>query len=436
MNLYLPIEILQREFQSKLLIGMECASKGMNVYMGRLVPYLTRNFFVPGVVLQKSITPSPERLEELNYYKNKKFIITSLDEEVGLVNIGDNYIKRRYANETLNLTDKVFTWGKFDYLNLVKNFKNHKKKFFLSGNPRLDLWKKKFNFFYDKKNLKYENYIFFSLNFSFLFSKSKFNKFLKFLKKSNYVKRGFSIEHAIKLREDSFRMYKKFLKLIIALSSQTKKIIIVRPHPADPLENYDVLKKYKNVKIINEGNISEWIYHSEIVVHSGCTGGLEASIRGKPTISYLPFESAHGEPFTDKFSMKVKKKNECIKLIKELIKKKKIRKPNMKLFNFRAFNFLSNKPSYEIISDEILKLIKSKKLYYKNNDLFLKLKFQLRDFRSNLLKNKYGNIKFSIFDQNETIKIFGMFKELNPNYRNLNIDFIKKDILEIKKIIK
>ena len=123
------------------------------------------------------------------------------------------------------------------------------------------------------------------------------------------------------------------------------------------------------------------------------------------------------------------------KIDKRINKKKKIRKPNMKLFNLRAHNFLSNKPSYEIISDEILKLIKSKKLFYKNNDLFLKLKFQLRDFRSNLLKNKYGNIKFSIFDQNETIKIFEIFKELNPNYRNLNIDFIKKDILEIKNLL-
>ena len=43
MNLYLPIEILNREFQSKLLIAMESASRGMKVYMGRLVPYLKKS---------------------------------------------------------------------------------------------------------------------------------------------------------------------------------------------------------------------------------------------------------------------------------------------------------------------------------------------------------------------------------------------------------
>ena len=39
MNLYLTLEILNREFHSKLLIAMESASRGMNVYLGRLQPY-------------------------------------------------------------------------------------------------------------------------------------------------------------------------------------------------------------------------------------------------------------------------------------------------------------------------------------------------------------------------------------------------------------
>ena len=56
MNLYINVEILNREFQSKLLVAMESASKGIKVYMGRLKPYLMRDFFAPGIVLLKSIT--------------------------------------------------------------------------------------------------------------------------------------------------------------------------------------------------------------------------------------------------------------------------------------------------------------------------------------------------------------------------------------------
>jgi len=85
MNLYLHIEILNRELHSKLLIAMESASRGMDVYLGRLKPYLVKSFFAPGIILDKSITPSPNRLKEMEYCKKKNFIYTSLDEEVGLI---------------------------------------------------------------------------------------------------------------------------------------------------------------------------------------------------------------------------------------------------------------------------------------------------------------------------------------------------------------
>ena len=73
MNLYLYLEIYNREFFSKMLIGMESASKGANVYFGRVKPYLLRNFFAPGVILEKSNTPAPKKIKELLFYKKKKF---------------------------------------------------------------------------------------------------------------------------------------------------------------------------------------------------------------------------------------------------------------------------------------------------------------------------------------------------------------------------
>ena len=154
MNLYIHIEVLKREFQSKLLIAMETASRGIKVYMGRLDSYIMRDFFEPGIILHKSIAPSPHRINELREYKKKKFIVTSLDEEVGLVNKDSKwYLKLRYSKESIDLTDKIFTWGKFDYDNLIKNFQGFKKKFVLSGNPRVDFWRKDFEFFFKKKNL-------------------------------------------------------------------------------------------------------------------------------------------------------------------------------------------------------------------------------------------------------------------------------------------
>ena len=64
--------------------------------------------------------------------------------------------------------------------------------------------------------------------------------------------------------------------------------------------------------------------------------------------------------------------------------------------------------------------------------MLLKFRFKIRDIRSKILNYEYGNIKFSIFDKDETLKVFEILKKLNPKYNNLSIDFIKKDIIYIK----
>ena len=433
MNLYLHIEILNRELHSKLLIAMESASRGMDVYLGRLKPYLVKSFFAPGIILDKSITPSPNRLKEMEYCKKKNFIYTSLDEEVGLINKNNDYLTERYSNQSLELADKVFCWGSFDFNNLVNRFNKHKKKFILSGNPRIDYWRRDFDFFYKKRKLQHKNYILFSLNFSYLVSKSEFKKFLKFFKDAKYLDRGVTIDFIKKMQKDSLRMHKKFSKLIATLANKTDLQIIVRPHPTDPTENYKFLKKYKNVVVTNKGAISEWIYNAKVVVHSGCTGGLESSIRGLPTVSYCPFNSSHGHAFANLFSIKTKSLNECIKIIQKITKnKQKLKNINLKKVEFRAHNLLSKKPGYKIIVDEFMKLKKISKIKKKNNNMALRLKFMLRDFRTKILNYKYGNIKFSIFEKNETLKVFEILKELSPKYNNLSINFIKKDIIQIR----
>ena len=75
-----------------------------------------------------------------------------MDEEIGLVNLNyKKWMKLRYSNKSVDLTSKIFTWGKFDYDNLTKKFKNFKNKFVISGNPRIDFWRKDMEFLFKKK---------------------------------------------------------------------------------------------------------------------------------------------------------------------------------------------------------------------------------------------------------------------------------------------
>ena len=69
---------------------------------------------------------------------------------------------------------------------------------------------------------------------------------------------------------------------------------------------------------------------------------------------------------------------------------------------------------------------------FKFYDVKFKFKFKIRDIRSKVLNFKYGNVKFSTFKKDETLKLFEILKELNPKYNDLSIDFLKKDIIQIK----
>ena len=142
------------------------------------------------------------------------------------------------------------------------------------------------------------------------------------------------------------------------------------------------------------------------------TGGLEASVRGCPTISYSPFNSTHGHKIADKYSIKTKKLGKCINVIQQIIKKNyKLKKVDLKKIKHRSYNIMTNKPSYKIVVNEFVKLMRLNKITYNNNDLLLNLKFKLRDFRSKLLKLEYGNIKFRTFDKFETNKTFNALKK-------------------------
>jgi ribosomal protein S8E len=155
-------------------------------------------------------------------------------------------------------------------------------------------------------------------------------------------------------------------------------------------------------------------------------------LRGIPTLSFLPFKSSHGHKFANIYSRKSYNLQECLKIIDQLEKKKlKTKKIDFKNIELRVHNLLSKKPGFKIIVDEFKKLQKIRNIQNKNKDLILKFKFMIRDFRSKILNYKYGNIKFSTFKKDQTLKIFKILKELNPKYNDLSIDFIKKDIIQI-----
>jgi hypothetical protein len=63
--------------------------------------------------------------------------------------------------------------------------------------------------------------------------------------------------------------------------------IIVRPHPTENQQVYkDIANDCKHVQVTNEGNVVPWLMATQVVIHNGCTTGVEAYVMGVPAISY------------------------------------------------------------------------------------------------------------------------------------------------------
>ena len=81
MNIYIKVEIKEREFLSRFILGAYTALKGNEVYIGDdELLQLVEKQLNPGIILEKSIPPKKSRINQLKNYK-KKCIITSLDEK-------------------------------------------------------------------------------------------------------------------------------------------------------------------------------------------------------------------------------------------------------------------------------------------------------------------------------------------------------------------
>jgi hypothetical protein len=95
-------------------------------------------------------------------------------------------------------------------------------------------------------------------------------------------------EYAERANRHISAIFDDFKKLIVLLNRTYKDCtIIVRPHPSEtPQPYYELSAQCKRVHVTNEGNVIPWLMAAQVLVHNGCTTGIEAYAVGTPAISY------------------------------------------------------------------------------------------------------------------------------------------------------
>lgn len=303
--IYIPIETKARELYEKLFLSHFLIKNGYSVIIGNKKNVINHALKIKsGILLGKSNGYYQLVKPKLNE-KDEMFFV-SLDVE-GLVFSNEKLFLKRANIKNINELDICFLWGDKQKSLLEKNPHLNRKNILVSGNPRIDILLKKYNYLFANTVTKIQKQFgeFILINTSFSIANPDLgygfsNLFEKYLK---------NVQIASEIELEELKEIKKhflfeaevinyYVDLIKDISNKfPDKNIVIRPHPS---ENVFLWKSYfkqlKNVFVVYKYSSIEWILASKVVIHTICTTGIESELLGRYVIRYSPVLRLSEEP--------------------------------------------------------------------------------------------------------------------------------------------
>lgn len=316
MNIYLPIEVKVRELEGKTLLAMAAAERGHTVILGSKAD--TRSLakdgkLPPGIIHNKSLSPGEKTLQMLDEFGRHGHIVTSQDEESGLLDESyDHFAKIRFAESSISKAAAIFAWGDHDAASLKRTYPSYADRIASTGSPRVDFWRRDFVDYFEKNTLKEGSeskpFILIASNFSSLLDQNRIWNRVARLREAGYFDRDPEWEeHIYENAAYQLRLIHKFIQMIRSLSASFPDVdILLRPHPVESVEAWKkLIGSYPNVVVHRDGPISQWIRGASMLIHNGCTSALEAAASGLPRIAYRPLPSDIEREIPNKISSNV-----------------------------------------------------------------------------------------------------------------------------------
>ncbi len=292
---YLPLEIVTREYAGKLLVAIELASRGFHAVIGHKGPVnkTAINAKSPGIYFYKSADLGIKTRPELYLaMMNKGFIFVAQDEEAGIAyqNFRDFYSHRSSLKYYGNL-DAFFCWGLDDYEFLSERHPESRDKLYLTGAPRTFLWTPEGSVFYEETvnsiKTRYGQYYLFVSNFSGANSaKGEKENLRRLVLKHESSSHSLQLVHNI-IEQDK-RLIKQFVKAAIKVNQTSGLQVVIRPHPGEKWETWEnMVKDYPGIHVETEHDLITWIRGAKAVIQNGCTTAIEARCAAEvPVFAY------------------------------------------------------------------------------------------------------------------------------------------------------
>jgi surface carbohydrate biosynthesis protein len=296
--LIIPVENQVRELDPKLLLACIAVQRGFAVIIGshREIDFRIASF-PRSLYLNKSMTD--RNLKMFRIMEKIGHEILTWDEEALVHLPAETYYSRRLSPTAIRYNSHLFAWGEDNaelwrqYPGLPVDMPIH-----LTGNPRSDMLRSELRSFYEPEaeeiRKTYGKFILVNTNFNHVNAFFPAQNLFRPLKRAGEVTQfgkaavGMSREYAEGLRDHKTAVFNTFKELIPVLDqAYPDHTIIVRPHPTENQQVYmDIATDCQRVKVTNEGNVVPWLMTTDVVIHNGCTTGVEAYMMGVPAISY------------------------------------------------------------------------------------------------------------------------------------------------------
>jgi surface carbohydrate biosynthesis protein len=300
LNIYINVEIASRELDSKLLLATLAATKGHHVVVSDLsgiMHGIQKGVFAPGIFHDKSLTPNANKIATHQFVIDNGFVVTSIDEENNLINYGyDKFAMDRYSEQTIGHSAAIFGWGSEDVKTLEEFYPKHSARIHMTGSPRIDLLQPLFSDYWGIVQAPSERPYLLVVSNCQANNLKPFHETLRLMRGAGYFKRDPQLfKKKFEEMAESYHRIIAFIEAIKHLADNNSGYdIILRPHPAENVEAWKIfLEGIPRVYVVQEGSVIPWINNSFALIHNGCTTAIEATVLGKPVITYIPFKLEH-----------------------------------------------------------------------------------------------------------------------------------------------
>jgi len=363
--IYIIIESVKRELNSKTLFALKALKKNYRVLIGqkgalREVVKDTN----PGIMVLKSF--GPKNTSHIDFIKKRNFRIVSSDEELITAIDMDDKIEYRMNNENLSKLDVLLAMGEtYDLPLFKKKFGNKIKNILVCGNMRLELLKEKYIKILEKESIeikrKYGDYTLFLTGFHLInkiYPTSRIDWVFGRVVEENIDPESnniFVANETVKMQREVLLQSIKFINNFEKKFPNRK--LIISPHPKEKIDfwkNYIKIKKFKNI-LINTDVLSSshaLINSCDILITSNSTTILEGYFCKKKIINLLGNKERVSEiNLLKKISKVVRSADQLVDTINDIEKNEDIDIYNEELTEIR--NFDNNFDSFESILQTI-----------------------------------------------------------------------------------